>query len=160
MLAASDLPCVLCHGAHEDPWHLVCECAHPGVAAARATLRASAPTALCAIFNAIAAAHVGGPPDTVAARLAECAALCLSLDWDSLEGRFVLYRLVLALPFPASAAAADHAVVRALGALFDSVVLPPSRLRGVATAWLQWASRWAADLGTARCVAYETRGAH
>jgi hypothetical protein len=60
-------------------------------------------------------------------------------DWAPAEMRTVLFRSLAVLPFPASAAAPSHGVVRLLGTVFDRVTAKARRLRPVANAWVGFA---------------------
>ena len=77
------------------------------------------------------------------------------LGEPSQQVRFVTFRCVLALPFPAAAAHPDHALVATLGALFDLVCLPRTKLKPIATMWTAWAVRWITALNRARQAAYK-----
>ena len=85
-----------------------------------------------------------------------CLAALPVLGEPSQQVRFVTFRCVLALPFPAAAAHPDHALVATLGALFDLVCLPRTKLWPIATLWMAWAVRWVTALNRARQAASES----
>ena len=74
----------------------------------------------------------------------------------SQQGRFVTFRCVLAVPFPAAAAHPDHALVATLGALFDLVCFSRTKLKPIATMWTAWVVRRITALNRARQAAYES----
>jgi hypothetical protein len=68
-----------------------------------------------------------------------------ALAWDSPSGAFLIFRLLLVLPFPArvlrAGVGAGAASVRHLGELFDAVCVRNCHLRDVADNWTVWAGR-------------------
>ena len=80
------------------------------------------------------------------------------IDWSTTDGKHVLYRMVLAVPFPAAAVTAASPaagllpISLALGTLFDSIVVPKQKLRKPCNTWALrlWASLWARALAAAR----------
>jgi len=144
--------------AHEDsPFHLLCECTHPAISAARGQLQAAAPPFIAKLCKSLAEAGGAGNARVQAAATAAAAALAGgALDWSSADGKHVLYRMVLATPFPAAmvVAAAPAAgplpLSLALGTLFDSVIVPTHPLRRPCGLWALWASLWAHNLTAAR----------
>ena len=157
--AATDSPCAMCKGAHEDAWHLIGECTHPGIAAVSRDMRASVMGILQSITGALLVKYRKPVPSNITAAVAACLTECRALRWERVEGRFILHRLLLALPFPASAAAPGHKAVLALGALFDVIALAPAKLRSTATVWMRWSTLWARALATARFAAYKAAAA-
>jgi hypothetical protein len=90
--------------------------------------------------------------------LAEAARRAVAaMRWDTPEGKWLLLRLVMALPFPEQAAAPGHGAVAALGALFDACRVDPSRLATPARRWVRWAAKHSARLAKARLEAYSVR---
>ena len=82
------------------------------------------------------------------------------LDWGSQELRFVhvLFRVLAVLPFPAAAAAKDHAVAGLVGAIFDRVTAKAHKLRPVANAWAGFAGSAVVRLFQAWNAAFAARG--
>jgi hypothetical protein len=144
--------------AHEDsPFHLLCECTHPTISSARGQLQAAAPPFIAALCKSLAKAGGDGNARVQAAATAAAAALVdEALDWSSADGKHVLYRMVLATPFPAAMASAAAPAAGplplslALGTLFDSIILPVQPLRKPCDLWTLWASLWAHSLTAAR----------
>ena len=143
---------------HEDsPFHLLCECTHPAISAARGQLQAAALPFIAELCKSLATAGGAGNAHVQAAATAAAAALVDgALDWSSADGKHVLYRMVLATPFPAAmvVAAAPAAgplpLSHALGTLFDSIIVPIHPLRKPCGKWALWASLWAHNLTAAR----------
>jgi hypothetical protein len=80
------------------------------------------------------------------------------LDWASAQGRFILYRLLLLLPFPATAAGPGQAHVARLGRVFDAVQLPRRHLAHVIRPWVRWAAHHVRKLAAARQLAHKDKG--
>jgi len=154
--------CTLCGGGPEDPLHVLSECTHPAVAAVRSCVISPLALArkivwICEVALA-ASSTPGQSPGQQAASKAAAAQLVSELvavfgvtsdgtlvegapppDWASAEMRTVLFRFLAVLPFPASAAAPGHGVVRLLGTVFDRVTAKAHKLRPVANAWVGFA---------------------
>jgi hypothetical protein len=148
-------PCNLCGGDTETPWHWANDC--PGVGAGspltarRVEARTSAKLMLLELTGHLADA------DNSLTDLAEAARRAVAdLSWSTQEGRWLFLRLLMALPFPAAAAAPTHDAVRALGALFDATRLDSRFLHQPAATWVKWAAKHSARLGRARLHAYTT----
>jgi hypothetical protein len=76
-------------------------------------------------------------------------------DWASAEMRTVLFRFLAVLPFPASAAAPGHGVVRLLGTVFDRVTAKAHKLRPVANAWVGFAGAAVSSIFNAWNAAFD-----
>ena len=63
------------------------------------------------------------------------------MDWDSAEGRYVLFRLLTVAVWPARAAAPSHALARSLGTVFDETYAKVHLIRPLANYWARWAGR-------------------
>ena len=63
---------------------------------------------------------------------------------DSTEARWLTYRLLWVMPWPATAVPADSdaAAARAIGGNFDQTVLSHHASRPLADTWIAWASKW------------------
>jgi hypothetical protein len=141
--------CPFCHGARSaDVWHVLSECSDLAVVAACAALRvrAAAFVSTRLIGLILKAAGSMEPARRLAARAhAVLARASLpAFDWDSPSGAFLLYRLVLALPYPACVVTGGDgsaAFARHFGALLDSVYVRSMALRQIANAWTRWAGR-------------------
>ncbi len=69
--------------------------------------------------------------------------MATATDWQSAEGRFILYRLLAVAPWDSTVAAGvgDSPLAAALGLLFEQTNAKPHRLRALAHAWVRWAGR-------------------
>ena len=142
-------PCPFCIDVRStDVWHLLSECCAPDVVAARPALRARAARFIsgrlaCLILESARTATPARRAATSAAVL-ELRASLGAFSWDSPAGAFLIYRLLLVLPFPARVLRAGigaFATVRHLGELFDAVHVRTTHLRGVADGWTMWAGQ-------------------
>ena len=133
--------CPLCTTATADPRHILCDCTHPAVVAARTTARNKAtaylPTLASHIFRA-----TPNPSWDVKDTYRDLLALPPRPDWDSPSGKTLFHRLVLALPWPEACVddpAATHA--RLLGRLMDLTTVRNSHLHPIANSWVAWGSK-------------------
>ena len=153
--------------ATEDLWHLLFDCPHPVMREQREEMRASAIshyTAMCeSIAEASNRAERWYPGDSIAladTRVAvedACRVVEATRDAGAALEPFVVYRLILALPFPQHAvpdrpqqAADPFAASRALGRVYDSVRLTNTLLRSTATRAVSWASERIRAIADAR----------
>jgi len=126
-----------------DIMHVLCECTHPAVAAARAVLQRAAADFVCRLAERVATAQRGFSPALELEVADALAALRVALplhDWNTPSGASLLYRLLLVLPFPA--ACVDDAaagVARALGRAFDATIVPVFRRHALFDSWGAWA---------------------
>jgi hypothetical protein len=149
---ASD--CTLCLGVGESPMHLALLCPHEGMASFRVGLVIAAGSLLGSVLALGGALRrlVGIGPGELAAHVAQQqASQAASLhgqlsaaEWRSPGGRFVLWRLLAVLPWPArmipsTLSGKAWKLARLLGATFDGVNVAPTRLRPLADVWAGWA---------------------
>jgi len=131
--------------------HLFCECTHPAVQAERHALQSTLPALLERLTSLICKAlraqttsadtyqRVSDLRDTLLV-LAEAA------NWQSRDGKAIIYRFVTVVPFPAKIATALPALlpqlqmVHCLGQIFDSTVVQDRWLRPLANHWVKWAT--------------------
>jgi len=104
------------------------------------------PAFLPLIRTAIQRPSDGGEP--LAPQLSAPETLALSnlqlLDCDSAfpnEVQHVLFRLVIGIPWPQSAAQPGHHLASGIGALFDAVIASKHDLRELSFRWMNWAER-------------------
>jgi hypothetical protein len=144
--------------AFEDtPFHLLCECTNVVILKTRGQLQAAAPLFIATLCESLAK-ECGTDNEEVQAAAASAISTVTAegIDWSSTDGKHVLYRMVLAVPFPAAAitaaspAAGLLPISLTLGTLFDSIVVPKQKLRKPCNTWALWASLWARALATAR----------
>jgi len=146
--AARGEPCPLCNVGIADPYHVLCECADPEAALARAALRARASAYLPVLAgHLLRAAHARLPWQRYAVAVAHhgvLMALLHGVDWASPSGCFLLHRLCVARPWPAAAVDdPDDApsVARAFGALFDALTVRNVDIRRTANSWCLFAGK-------------------
>ena len=63
---------------------------------------------------------------------------------DNDDGRMLMYRILVGVPWPRdpmARAGGAFPASAALGAVFDATVAEPSRLRGMAARWLAWSEK-------------------
>jgi hypothetical protein len=172
--------CPLCRSSDAlSPSHVLCSCPHPIVAAARAAVQAAMPdrvrALVCSLHVAQARAARGGGtsplPDAVFASCVAAAESAHDLASWSLAGpgalrpdsAFVFFRLVTALPWPASVLGDPQAayarplrLARFLAATFDATRVPHSYLRKPVNSWVRWAGRACVSLLTAWSAGVQT----
>jgi hypothetical protein len=152
----SSSPCAarLCDsGDTLDLAHVFLHCNAPPVVAARAHLHRSAAgfvgriADICITLSDKLTGRTSSVflPDRLA-RIASVVALAHATDWSSADGRWVLYRLLLVLPWTLNSvkdtpAGVPCALARAMGAVFQNVCGPHHWLRPLANSWAMWASR-------------------
>jgi len=150
-------PCPLCDAdgkrrTQDGTFHLYCECTHPAVQAEREALQSTLPallerltTLICKALRSQAAPaesyqRVSDLRDTLLA-------LTVAANWESRDGKAIIYRLVTVVPFPAKIATAlpdllpQLQMVHCLGQIFDSTVVQDRWLRPLANHWVKWAVR-------------------
>ena len=146
-LAKRGRQCPLCVGtaATADPFHVIHECMHPDVAAARDITRAKAlrfvPILLAKMERAADSAGrfsqpppAGGwkaPPNQLEAH-----------SWETTTSGNLLLRLLAAAPWPAAAVDTEDApLARHLGRCFDAARLSNTSLHAVYNSWCGFGSR-------------------
>ena len=137
-------PCRLCGAATEDPLHVMVECTHPVVTAARAQAIAALPSKLLMVAALGLKARYGDDAELVGYPLEIFqelhALLTRGVQWDSDDGRFLLFRSLAVLTWPASVCDISTPCALALGRLFDHIVAKTHRLRCVANCWVGFAA--------------------
>ena len=66
---------------------------------------------------------------------------------DLTEASWLTYRLLWAMPWPASSAPRGATAVSALGVIFDAAILSRHACRPLADAWVVWSSKWTSRFG-------------
>jgi hypothetical protein len=146
-----------CPKDHETLWHIICECPHPALAAARETTWSTTtniPSNVADLASNLIQYSIQSPlsPEVSKNELVELAHLLSPAGpaVDANEKRFLMYWTLAAAPWPASVA--DPLTQRLsflLGKLFDSVYAPVSRVRKLADAWLMGAETAIARIANA-----------
>ena len=142
-------PCPLCQ--HTDSVFHVVSCGHPRMAGALDALFADArdkliPALIAGLRTAIARPADGREPINPALTPDEERALLERAQLRgaaprSNEATHVMYRLLIAGPWPRRVAQSGHHLASAMGALFDAVIASRHDLRAVCALWLNWAER-------------------
>ena len=144
-LMNSSTACYRCEMPRESPYHVCVECTHAPVQHVRQEVIDGLPSMITDLVRRALQAHHCAPfqplPPLLEARAVAIGQQASAMDWTSMEGNWVLYRLLAVAPWPAKAAAPDHALVLALGEVFDEVIAKNHRIRRVANRWVPWAGR-------------------
>lgn len=156
-------PCRLCKtAALESVYHCAIECQHPRMVAWREGYAASLPAEVSTLWTQglLLLLDARGRtlprpllPQAGAAALAHLLAqspLSPPPAVSTVDMAPVAYKLLIATPWPvpnSHAAAAAMPIYSVLGALFDSLNVPPQRLRGWVQQWLQWSEQHLHALG-------------
>ena len=154
-------PCPLCGEAPLDPFHLACECSNPTMVAWRLLAQYEGRHLIVKIADRLRTAHSEMQRDVSKI----CSEVCIeasTLDTMSHAGRFILFRLLIFLPWSARLADGDLAFypVAVIGELFDASGLPNRLLRSLADTWGHWSIRWCWRLGYAWRTAIAQLGAN
>lgn len=150
-------PCPLCDAdgkrrTQDGTFHLFCECTHPAVQAEREALQSTLLTLLGRLTTLICnALRAQSAPAETRQRVSDLSDKLLTLaataNWNSRDGKAIIYRLVTVVPFPAKIATAlpdllsQLQLVHCLGQIFDSTVVQDRWLRPLANHWVKWAVR-------------------
>ena len=144
--AARGTPCPFCPGSSACAYHILTECTHPPVVAARLTLSTAAAAYLPTLSKHIVEAcsdNINDLPLPVQVALTFLLRTPISPpDWSTPTGKNLLFRLVLVLPWPAAAVddpTATHC--RALGCLMDNTIVRNSRRHRLANSWVLWGAK-------------------
>jgi hypothetical protein len=92
-----------------------------------------------------------GEPLHVVSPLVEAVKTALAaVDWNSTDGRHVMYRLLCVTPFTAALDPDGKLpLTYSLGRLFDTTIARPRWLRRLAVSWGRWATRRILDIAGA-----------
>ena len=144
-LAKRGRPCPLCVGATADPFHVIHECTHPDVVAARDVARAKTlryvPVLLEKMEKAAdSAGRFSQPPPAGGWRAPPN--LLEAHSWESTTSGNFLLRLLAAAPWPAAAVDSEDAPLAChLGRCFDAARLSNTNLHTVYNSWCGFGSR-------------------
>jgi hypothetical protein len=193
--------CLRCKAQPEDTFHVLTECTYAPVLAARQLAITSLPAMLKEVLATCTKVGATLAPATIrantclvevtlpaaqsGARRATAALPTLAtMDWASAEARFLLFQLLAALPWTATAARAaapqaeadgaqpamqgQHHISILLGVTLDQTVPRPGQFHAAVRAWVPWAGKhalaiaeaWATDPPTAAPARGATPGAH
>ena len=145
---AAAQPCRLCGQGHEHPAHIFLECAAGRLPALRESLLIDAldrwNRLLSKVEDAVLSEHHETVPDAPVARAALSRAF--SAD-DKTEARWLVHRLLWAIPWPAEAVPENATAAKILGVIFDQTILSRHASRPLADTWVSWAARWTTTFG-------------
>ena len=144
------VPAVYCNVAPLDPFHLACVCTNATMVAWRTAAQAQARVLLDKIALLLRVAHSEMQRD-LKTLCDEVSCESAALDVSAGSGQFILFRLLVMMPWSARAAEGDLSLytVAVSGALFDSSGMPNRFLRPLADTWGHWSIRWCWRLGKA-----------
>jgi len=140
--AAHARPCGLCGSSPIDPYHLVVECNHVLIDSWREAAELAARdlvTALTVLMARERSRAGREPMDLLFRRIRRAAA---TLDFDSPEGDFILFRLVVGQPWSERMACPGMRLTRLLGRAFDLPGIYHRFERPAFDAWSRWSLRW------------------
>ena len=139
-LCPADLPTVL------DAYHLVAECMHPAIEAWRASCEGALRRVATKLLDVLLTERDRAGHDTESDELlfARAARAVRNLDFDTTQGDFVLYRFLVAQPWPERMAVPGPGmrVVRLLGRVFDLPGVYHRFERPALDVWSRWSVRW------------------
>jgi hypothetical protein len=155
VFAAHSVACPLCGATPLDAYHLISECNHVIIDGWREKAESAARVLLVSLADVIERERERAGyerdsllPDRVRRAITR-------LDFDSPEGDFLLYRLLVAHPWSERMACPGMPVVRLLGNAFDRPGVFHRFERPVLDMWSRWSVRWLWELSRAWRV---TRG--
>jgi hypothetical protein len=156
--AAHARPCALCGVTPVDLFHFATECNHPRISAWRDSLEVSARGLIVTLTRVIgtqreSAGHTGHSFLLRRVRRAVGGA-----HFDSPEGDFIIYRLLVAQPWPERLADPGMRTVRLLGRVFDLPGMYHRFERPIADAWCRWSLYWLWSLSRVWREANAARG--
>lgn len=144
--------CPFCDSERDDPRHLFCECPHPTLIAKRTELLDSLRVMVSSLMASVKrTASNGGPHPTTNAEIIRLADVVSNTMADPLSNgkdtHFVLFRMMLALPFSMKAVSAQIAgeamtLSSILGRLYDLLVARNHWTRQQANIIVSWADKW------------------
>ena len=136
--AAHARPCRLCGSTPVDAYHLISECNHASIDRWRQSTEAAARCLVTSLTTLMADERdrAGRRPEHLLFRRIRCA--IKNLNFDSPEGDFVLYRLVVAQPWSERMACPGMRSVRLLGRAFDLAGVYHRFERPILDQWSRW----------------------
>lgn len=140
--AAHARPCPLCGVSPVDVFHFIAECSHSSVCRWRARLVQSSREFVPRLVDLMARerARAGHPPEALLFR--RIRRTITNTEFDSPEGDFILYRLLVAQPWPERLAGHGMRAVRLLGRTFDLPGMFHRFERPILDAWCRWSLNW------------------
>ena len=152
-IRAAALYCRLCKSGHEHPAHIFFSCKASRLLGLQRDLLTDACKMWGRLLAKIELAVLSEYPDTLDV-LPEIAEAKSAVDTIyrggsacEFEAKWLTYRLLWAIPWPASAVPVEAAAARALGAAFDATILSRHAARPLADSWLTWSVKWTKIFG-------------
>ena len=133
-----------------DPWHVINECSAAPVLQAADRCRSRLAAHVATLTKILKCTHTAGGDASNSATVRKSGekvgAALKHFDWSSAEGKFLAFRLILVLPFPAAVMPpadppSEGPLTRALGELMDAVCVRHSYLKDLANYWVDWGGR-------------------
>ena len=140
--SAGAQPCALCGATPLDPYHLIAECNHAAIDSWRQDAEIAAKHLLRDLTAIMATERDRAGRDPECALLRRVRRAAVQLDFDSPEGDFVLYRLLVAQPWSERMTCPGMRLVRLLGRAFDLPGVPHRFERPLLDLWCRWSIRW------------------
>lgn len=146
---AHAVPCPLCPASQPtvlDAYHLITECMHPAIEAWRKPCEAALRRLADKLSDVLLAERDRAGHDTSEDELLFCRAAraVRNLDFDTTQGDFVLYRFLVAQPWPERMAVPGPGMraVRLFGRVFDLPGVYHRFERPALDLWSRWSLRW------------------
>ena len=138
-----DEPCRLCGDEQEDPFHVLLQCSHPSLVAARCT-DAELAQGVTLVADELARAHARFESNGAATQYAHhlrgvIAAGAAALSVSTAGGKSLAWRLMTISPYPRCKSGQPVGLAFSLGELFDATTLDRRYLRRYANRWSSWA---------------------
>jgi hypothetical protein len=141
--AAHAEQCPLCHSDDPlDAYHLVAECTHAAIDAWRNSCARSFRGMVLKLTSVLAEERVRAGREPDALLFDRAVAAVQSTDVDSAQGDFLLFRFLVAHPWPERMAAPEMHAVRLLGRVFDLPGVYHRSERPTVDVWCRWSLRW------------------
>ena len=142
--AAHARPCALCGVTPVDLFHFATECNHPRISAWRDSLEESARGLIVTLTRVIGTQResAGYNASGHSFLLRRVRRAVEGVQFDSREGDFIIYRLLVAQPWPERLADPGMRTVRLLGRVFDLPGMYHRFERPIADAWCRWSLYW------------------
>ena len=140
--AAHARPCTLCGVSPVDPFHLFVECNHRDIAEWRTDMVTSVREFIIHLTHIIYAERYRAGHRGHGFLLRRVRRVTAGMDFYSIEGHFIIYRMLLAHPWSERLASPGMRCVRLLGRVFDLPGIYHRYERPILDAWCRWSRYW------------------
>ena len=138
--AARGRECTACDShMPATPFHVLRECGHAGVAAARAVVDGETRMFLRALADKVTRA--ARPYDRWGSVRTSSRAMHTALDTSEPLSDFLMFHVLLVAPWHEECVDLGARLDRAAGRMFDSAVVPNQAIHGVYNLWVPWSAR-------------------